>query len=130
MSPGTDMPKRRPKLLETHFIIASCILATAALGWGYAVRYLELATTKIAVPWPDGTKVDTESFRLVSLPKRLGPFKLAKDGDHEIPEEQRIIMGVGTSLDKLRVDQRRSNWYLSRVYLDTRGPTSDRPPAW
>ena len=109
-----------------HFLVALLILGAVAgaigmLGW----------VVKQPVPWPEGVEVDKE-FRLLSLPSRFGPYvKVVKDGvfseadgqpDGEIiskPDDVRKL-GIGTTYDKARYPDRRSNWYVSRIYEDER----------
>ncbi len=101
-----------------HFMIAAIILAITAGGWSLAVEMLEIWTHKEPVPWPEVVKVNNETFQIISLPERMGPFKLVDD--RELPEDILEALKIGTTLDKARVDARRSNWYSSRVYIDTR----------
>jgi len=123
---------------DRHFVIASVILATTAVGWSVAIDQLRLVINKQPVPWPDGVVV-SEDFRLISLPDTLGPFEKVTgdgvldknpdgtprldgqpDGEEILRKDVMETLGVGTSFDELRRDRRRSNWYVSRIYRDTR----------
>ncbi len=120
-----------------HFLIAVVILiltwtAVTLLGW----------VEKIPIPWPEGNEVN-EEFRLVKgLPTKFGPFiREDRDGfiaeldgkpDGEIvfPDEIMSPLGIGQSVDQRRRPMRRSNWYLSRIYRDTRIRNMRSPYAY
>lgn len=123
---------------DRHFIIAAVILAITAIGWSVVIDQLKLVISKRAVRWPDGVTV-SEDFRLTSLPNKMGPFvKVTRDGElnknptgapeldgqadgeHILLQDVMDSLGVGTSFDEQRWDTRRSNWYVSRIYRDTR----------
>ena len=123
---------------NTHFLIAVLVLGGTAIGWGWATGALEWVMHKEAVPWPSAVRVNTKEFRLESLPQALGPYFLAADGelfrnpdgssqrdgkpDGEIRFDENLMeeLKIGTPLDKMRVAERRSNWYVSRLYVDPR----------
>ena len=122
---------------EKHFRVACIVLIVTALGWGSAKKLLGIVLRKSPVPWPANVVVD-EDFRLAltSLPERLGPYALAADGtmnrgqkgepDGEpdgfrtLPEDVLELLHIGTGVDQDRRGQRSSNWYASRVFVDTR----------
>jgi hypothetical protein len=101
--------------------------------WLFAKNVWKWALRKEPVPWPAAVQVG-EDFRLLSLPARIGPFRLAEDGeltnrgqkdghpdgDHIFPEHVKEALGLGTGWDEARRPKRRSNWYMSRTYRDTR----------
>jgi len=122
-----------------HFVVACVLFGVTAVGWTLAVELLEWATHKEPVPWPEGVLVDDTTFRNISLPTTIGPFKRVEedgifyrkedgspkldgepDGEHILDDEILEPLGVGSYLDKQRVKKRCSNWYVSRVYEDTR----------
>ncbi len=121
-----------------HFMVAAIILGLTAAGWGVAIDLLQWATHKEPVPWPDCVIVDDATFRNVSFPTKLGPYVRAEDGqldrnadltpkkdgrpDGELILDETVMepLKIGTWLDKSRIAERRSNWYLSRIYIDTR----------
>jgi len=115
-----------------HVGIAAAILAISAVSWTATKNAMKWVFHKQAVPWPPSVRVNEEEFRLTSLPEAFGPYVRAADGeleDHEDgrPDGEVIITGdvlaalkIGTSLDKGRVSERESNWYVSRIYIDTR----------
>jgi len=128
---------RRPRLLEGHFLTAAIILCVSAvwmLAWGK-----KWFMPKKPVPWPEGTII-TRDFRLDSLPIEFGPFvraaddEMAKDdddlpdGEIVLPDDELGLLRIGTSYDKSRYADRRSNWYLVRQYLDKRAGSVY--PAW
>ena len=121
-----------------HFLIAAVVLGTSALGWSLAVRVLEIATHKEAVPWPAGVRVD-EDFRMVSLPDTFGSFEFVSadgelqrdqsgrpikdgrpDGETKVESETMELLKIGTSTDKANLPKRKSNWLSIRVYRDRR----------
>jgi len=123
------------QIANRHFLIASLILAVTALGWGTATELIGIVLRKSPVPWPANVVVD-EDFRLRSFPERLGPYALAADGtinkgqegepdgvpdgDRTLPEDILELLHIGTGVDRDRLGQRSSNWYASRVFVDTR----------
>lgn len=115
-----------------HFTVAAVLLAVTAAVWPFAQHIIGVALHKEPVPWPKGVQVDPETFRLEDFPERFGPYRLAADGELSAetdgePDGEVIItddimeaLKIGTPLDAMRVDERRSNWYISRIYIDTR----------
>ena len=120
-----------------HFITAALILAISAAGWGVAIRVLKWATVKMPVPWPESVEVDADTFQNISFPTKIGPYSRAEDGelnykdgrpvlddmpDGEIVIEETVMepLGIGSWLDKQRVADRKSNWYVTRYYIDRR----------
>jgi len=107
-----------------HFGIASAILLVTLVGWNWTIAALKWATKKEPVPWAQAVKVDRENFRLLSLPDRFGPYRMVEKigdipGDIVLYPDELELLKIGTSLDRARVDQRRSNWYVARIYEDT-----------
>ena len=135
--PGATGGSRRfvRQMANRHFLIASFLLLITALGWGTAKEVIGIVLRKSPVPWPANVVVD-EDFRLRSLPERLGPYALAADGttnngqegepdgvpdgDRTLPEDVLELLHIGTGVDQDRLGQRSSNWYASRVFVDTR----------
>lgn len=128
MNAANDIP-HRGRLGEPHFVVAAAVLTVgAAMG---CVMAIMVPITRKPVPWPEGVRVSGEC-RLLSLPARFGPYVLAEDGTLErerdgkpdgeifLPEDILETLGVNTSLDRARLAGRRSNWYVSRFYRDTR----------
>ncbi len=103
---------------NVHFLIATVLLLCVAAGI-HAFRRVD----RQPVPWPEGTSVGSD-FRLLTFPERLGPFKLVDGGEITFDEDIMRALGLGSSYDKDRHPLRRSNWYINRVYEDTR--VSDR----
>lgn len=127
----------------THFAIAAAVLATTAIGFEYAINALQWVTQKEAVPWPETVIVSPDEFRWENLPVQMGSrYEMAGDGeltgemdgkpDGEImiPEELMETLKIGGTLDKARVGERRSNWYISRVYRDNRLPNGHPMKYW
>jgi exosortase len=129
----------RNSLADRHFIIAAAILAVTAGGWTWATEALHFTAVKNPVPWGARSTV-SEDFRLTSLAEEMGPFKRV------LPDVESIRGGpsfrnwelftktdleslkIGTDVDKTRLADRRSNWYVSRIYRDTRPAAAVR--AW
>jgi len=125
------------QVANRHFLIASLLLAATAVGWGTAKKLLGIVFSKSPVPWAAGVEVDEEfRLKLTSLPERLGPYRLAADGTmnagqpgepdgvpdgfRTFPENTLELLHIGTVVDQDRREERQSNWYASRVYVDTR----------
>ena len=131
-----------------HFLAVALILAVSTGGWYFAIDYLGITPLKKPVPWPEDVEVDHKTFQNVSLPKRCGPFVRAEDGelyftrddkpilDEEPDGEIRLkddVLGplkIGMGLDRQRVEDRRSNWYVCRMYIDTRKKRGERYRIW
>ena len=120
-------------LINRHFLIAALILAIATGGWSAVVHFLQWATLKEPVPWPVGVEVEAKTFRNLTLPTKFGLYYRrleTKDGirtkagplDGEQILEESVMeqLEIGTARDKRNIAKRRSNWYVSRIYLDTR----------
>lgn len=119
---------------DPHFLIATLILAATAGGWGYAAAIMNVVFQKDPVPWPAAAEVDGD-HRLLSLAKTFGPKDRYKrieadgafpgrkkdgvpDGEMIFKEDTLEALGVATSWDRTRYASRRSNWYVSRTYVD------------
>ena len=119
-------PSRRRR--NVHFVVAVVILLVATGWWQFAKNYLNMALRKEAVPWPEGMRVG-DDFRLLSLPATIGPYTLTENGEEIIDASQLELLGIGTGSDEDRYADRSSNWYLSRVYRDTRAESPAAPYA-
>lgn len=119
------------KFFNLPFIVAVVVLGISWGGFKLMTNWLQMVTYKQPVLWPAGVTVNSEDFRMTSLPLEMGPFKRLEDGmlsgekDGQ-PDGERILtedilesLKIGTSLDESRVGDRQSNWYLSRIYVDT-----------
>lgn len=140
-APASAASIARGLLRDKHFLIASVILAVAAAGWGAAVNLLKLTTLKRPVPWPAAVKVNNSvDFRLISLADEFGPFKKVqpndeimkglpeghRDGEIVLSKEIMESLKIGTGVDSKRFSDRSCNWYVSRLYRDTRPQASVR----
>jgi hypothetical protein len=127
--------------LQIHFAVAAVILAIFAFGWEPITDALGMYTQKFPVPWPEAVEVDKETWRNTSFPKQFGHYRrVEKDGslnkekdgrpDGEIVFEDTIMeaLDIGTTLDSMRYENRSSNWYVARIYEDTRPEA--RYPYW
>ena len=115
-------------------LVVVCAILAALGAWWLLNPYTVI---KQSVPWPPQAQVDGD-FRLASLDKSFGPYKLveedglfpdaqgryAPDGrpDGEVVYDKTSLeaLGVGTSYDSSRFKDRRSNWYVARLYRDAR----------
>jgi len=143
MSPDTDNPRNAETPAGsggvkashwTPFSVAVAVLLVSTLGWGFAMRTLKWYTRKEPVPWPAEVTVDEQTFQNTSMPDQFGPYKLVTgdgvipgrkpdgkpDGELKYSEETLEALGIGSSLDGGRHDSRMSNWYVTRIYEDTR----------
>jgi hypothetical protein len=130
------------------FGIAAAVLLVATVGWSMAMTHFKLWTQKYPVPWPEHVRVDEETFRNVTLPEQIGPYRLVGDGAFErdeagnpeydgVPDGEIIFrddllesLRVGTTLDSQRYDERMSNWYVARIYEDTSEPAGSPFKYW
>lgn len=126
-----------------HFGVCAGVLLVTAVGWSWAVNVLKLAMYKEPVPWPAEVRVDPKDFRLLSLPAKFGPYEQvladgelerqangAPDGEIVFAADQMEMLKIGTPIDEARVAQRRSNWYVARIYRDTRRSPRDPMAYW
>ncbi len=102
-----------------HFLVATAVLLVATGWWLMAPDMLKWVMIKKPVTWTDAVEV-SDDFRLVSLPRKLGNFEMLNDG--EVIHEEDILdaLGIGTGYDKARYESRQSNWYVTRMYRDSR----------
>ena len=114
--------------LAAGLIVACTAVAVRAVGW----------TEKLPVPWPEGVRVG-EDWRLESPPlDKIGPFELERgdgvvrkrdgkpDGEVVLRSADLKALGIGTSYDSDRYPHGSSNWYVARIYRDTRRRAPDR----
>ena len=121
---------------DRQVMVTLILFAVVGISFSSVTALLQWSMTKYPVDWPVGMKV-TEDFRLSTFSTVLGDYvspgedgvffrdKDGKtdgkpDGEHIIPEEERNILGVGTKIDAPLLDSRRSNWYVSRYYVNTK----------
>ncbi len=131
-------------LRDRTFLASTAILVVAAIGWPVAVNALGVWFVKSPVPWTDAVDVDPATWKNVSFPKTLGEqYEMVtadgmlyreKDGipDGDQPHEDDILdlLKIGTALDKERIDDRASNWYVSRVYENAEAPPRQFDRFW
>jgi hypothetical protein len=136
----TDRPDSRWQAVASRvvkdrtFVVAAGVLLVMALGRPIAVNALEIWLVKSPVPWPDAVQVSSETWQNVAFPETLGEnerFVMVRedglfadedgipDGDQPHPEDMLELLKIGGPSDQDRIDQRASNWYVSRVYNDT-----------
>lgn len=123
-------PKRSPlaKLLQDKpFLIATVVLVTTAVLWGIAVETMGIVLNKKGLPWPAGCSI-SQDYRLLSLPKNHGFYKMVPGSDIAIPKSTLEPLKIGSTFDEIRYDERKSNWYLRRQYFDSRADEENPSP--
>jgi len=126
-----------------HFGVACLILAGFAVAFPWTVKAMKWVTRKRPVPWPDFVMVDPDTFRWTNLPEQVGGrFFLAgdgeltgqidgkPDGESMLSDDVMETLGIGTSWDKTRVTERKSNWVSIRVYRDDTRQLGDPFRYW
>jgi hypothetical protein len=123
-------------LRDRTFLIAACVLTVAAVTWPTAVWALGWSLTKYPVPWTEETEVGP-GFRNTAFPIKIGPYVLMgsqyddlhggltnENGDpygyRPYKDEELELLKIGTPIDQANLSSRTSNWYVSRVYRDSR----------
>ncbi len=128
LPPGQRLVQLAAK--NRHLIVALLVLVMTG-GGIYGFGWVE----KKPVPWPENIRVN-EDYRLLSLPKKFGPFEMVdRDRDDDgMPDGEKIFdekllaqLGIGDWIDQNRYENRRSNWYVSRIYEDTRITGNNNP---
>ncbi len=125
---------------DKQFTVAWILLLVTAIGWSAAQDLLGFVTQKSPVPWPAPVAFVTEDdHRMTSLPAEMGNYRLAKDSKGELLDldwgksksgrSTLDSLGMATDWDRSggRRESRCCNWYVTRVYEDTR---SQRKLAW
>lgn len=111
-------PKASSRSGWIHFGAAAVFLLVISTGWPVIKKSLGYFVRKEPVSWPERVTVDKLSFQNTSLAEKFGPYKLFKELEHK-PDVLETLK-IGTTLDSQRFKNRQSNWYLSRIYEDTR----------
>ncbi len=111
-----------------HFGAAAGFLLIFLITWPMIKNAYGWIVRKEPVPWPAGVTVDKISFQNTSLAEQFGPYKLVEEREHQ--DDILETLKIGTSLDSQRYDSRKSNWYLTRVYEDTREPKNSPYRNW
>jgi hypothetical protein len=124
-------------LKDRAFVIAAVVMLASAVGWISVTGALKLMLTKAAVPWPEHVVVD-DGWRNTSFPTAFGPFVRAGDGELNIDRSGKPIkdglddgeniqtldvlkdLFTGAGLTQEKRKERSSDWYLSRIYSDSR----------
>ena len=122
--------RRARKVGWIHFGVVAGILLVATVSWEGAMKTLGWWARKEPVPWPAHVRVDEKTFQNLTLAKRFGPYKLAKDGEIKQRDDVLETLKIGTTLDTARYKRRESNWYITRVYEDTREPDGSSFRYW
>lgn len=127
-----------------HFLVAASVLALATTAWFIAIQTKLIFPNKLPVPWARFEIVENGQSRLwkqevgsdsrwLNLAERFGPFRLVKDTDlpaaemlggvsGEIIYSDDVLeaLGISGNLTEKQLAERKSNWYVSRRYLDER----------
>lgn len=105
-----------------HFVIA--LVVVCAIGVGI---HLYKRPEAKPIEWPRGVRVNSD-FRLISLPKKVGPFELIDV--RELKEDVVRALGIGTGYDKERYPFRQSSWYGTAYYADRRKGQAEPFRLW
>lgn len=130
MNSAASSLARSDKAGWIHFGAVTGFLLLVAVGWNLAMERLGYWLRKEPVPWPAGVEVNPKTFQNRSFPRRFGPYRLAKDGDLKYPDDMLSTLKIGSTLDEQRIKVRRSNWYINRLYEDTREPENSPYRYW
>jgi hypothetical protein len=125
-----DIPSRARKLGWIHFGVMTGFLLIVAVGWNVAMNQLKWWFRKEPVPWPAGVVVNQKTFQNQTFPTSFGPYRLKEDGDLKHADDMLSTLKIGTTLDEGRYSERKSNWYVLRVYEDTREPETSPYRYW
>ncbi|MBN1943316.1 MAG: hypothetical protein JW849_08485 [Phycisphaerae bacterium] len=130
------MTAEKPTVLRSekagwiHFAVVAGFLLIVAVGWNLAMERLGYWLRKEPVPWPAGVKVNEKTFQNQSFPKYIGPYRLAEGGDLKHADDMLSTLKIGSTLDDQRYPERKSNWYINRIYEDTREPENSPFRFW
>ena len=111
-----------------HFGAAAVFLLVISIGWPVIKNALGYIVRKEPVPWPERVEIDKNTFQNTSLAEKFGPYKLSEELEHK-PDVLETLK-IGTTLDSQRFKKHLSNWYLYRVYEDTREPKNSPYRFW
>lgn len=130
MNPATENTPRARKRGWIHFGVVTGFLLIVAVGWNAAMSTLGFWFRKEPIPWPAGVVVNEKTFQNTSFPQWLGPYRLAKDGELKHADDMLSTLKIGSTLDEQRYPERCSNWYINRIYEDTREPENSPYRFW
>jgi len=134
--------------MNKHFMFAAVILTISTGGWYVVAAISEVAFMKKPVPWPEPVEVNRATFQNTGFPLAFGTYHRAEDdelcelrgrpadedydpdGEITIEAETLEALKIGTALDEGRVDDRQSNWYVSRLYVDDSKKRGERFKVW
>ena len=125
-----SIPSRAGKLGWIHYSVVTGFLLIMAVGWNVAMDRLGYWFRKEPVPWPAGVEVNPKTFQNQSFPRWFGPYRLVKDGDVKYADDMLSTLKIGSTLDEKRHSERRSNWYINRVYENTNEPENSPYRFW
>lgn len=138
--PAADPRKQAAGWL--HFGLASGILLLAILGWFTAIQTRLIFPIKRPVPWAAFETVEkgqtvlwrqevSPDSRWINLATQLGPYRRLQaddlpnsrgkaDGEIVYASEILSALAISGKYDEKQLAARAGNWYVSRLYLDTR----------
>jgi len=111
-----------------HFCLVAGFLLIVTIGWSLAMDKLGYWLRKEPVPWPAKVRVNAKTFQNTSLARRFGPYRMVKENEHA--DDLLSTLKIGSALDERRYDRRESNWYVLRIYEDTREPENSPYRYW
>ncbi len=141
-------PLTRQLLRDRTFLVAAGVLAVSAVTWPAAVWALGWSLSKHSVPWTEKSSVGP-GFRNTGFDPddTIGPYVVLGSVNDELYAGQTNKLGeplgyqphakdvlellkIGTPTDQANRSSRTSNWYVSRIYRDTRADPRDPRQTW
>jgi len=117
-----------------HFAVAAAVLLVVGVGWNAIAGIIGIYLAKYPVPPPE--VVQTDQHRLVSFPRRIGPYVVAGDGELFVDRRTGVPIRDGQPdgitifpddvLETLGTAKHEMNWYYSGIFRDTRLGESGR----
>ena len=114
------------------FVTAATILLAASISWNLAMGMLGWTMVKYPVP---ARAAETNAYRLVNFPTRIGKYRLAQDGEVDRDrqtgrpifdkEPDGLIEMPSEQLEELGTTKNKQNWYYMSIFRDTSRSAGD-----
>ncbi|MBN1555157.1 MAG: hypothetical protein JXA11_10460 [Phycisphaerae bacterium] len=128
MTSSASVSPRDSKTGWIHFGVVVGFLLIVSFGWGLAMGQFNWWFRKEPVAWPAGVKVNEKTFQNQSMPERFGPYRMYKE--EKYADDMLSTLKIGSTLDDRRYPERKSNWYINRIYEDTREAETSPYRLW